>query len=47
VFGAEELQLPGGGPDEDDPGDWLWDASPEGRRAYLNTAGFLTARGQS
>ncbi|NUK53855.1 urea carboxylase-associated family protein [Streptomyces lunaelactis] len=29
------------------PGDWLWDASPEGRRAYLNTAGFLTARGQS
>ncbi|GAA0937659.1 urea amidolyase associated protein UAAP1 [Actinocorallia libanotica] len=27
------------------PGDALWDASPEGRRAFLNTAEFHTARG--
>ncbi|WP_060885372.1 urea amidolyase associated protein UAAP1 [Streptomyces caniscabiei] len=27
------------------PGDPLWDASPEGRRALSNTAEFLTARG--
>jgi uncharacterized protein len=27
------------------PGDPLWDASPEGRRAFLNTADHLTARG--
>ncbi|MEU0810690.1 urea amidolyase associated protein UAAP1 [Streptomyces sp. NPDC005970] len=27
------------------PGDPLWDATPEGRRAFLNTAEFLTARG--
>lgn len=27
------------------PGDALWDATPEGRRAFLNTLGFLTARG--
>lgn len=27
------------------PGDRLWDASPEGRRAFLNTAEFLAARG--
>ncbi|NBM14361.1 urea amidolyase associated protein UAAP1 [Streptomyces sp. GC420] len=27
------------------PGDALWDATPEGRRAFLNTTGFLTARG--
>lgn len=27
------------------PGDALWDATPEGRRAFLNTAGLLTARG--
>ncbi|MDO0931730.1 urea carboxylase-associated family protein [Streptomyces sp. DG2A-72] len=26
-------------------GDPLWDASPEGRRAFLNTAEFLAARG--
>ncbi|WP_155057555.1 urea amidolyase associated protein UAAP1 [Streptomyces blattellae] len=26
-------------------GDPLWDTSPEGRRAFLNTAGFLAARG--
>jgi len=29
------------------PGDPLWDATPEGRRAFLNTAEFLTARGLS
>ncbi|WP_351223983.1 urea amidolyase associated protein UAAP1 [Streptomyces sp. NPDC002133] len=29
------------------PGDPLWDATPEGRRAFLNTAEFLAARGQS
>ncbi|WNZ12855.1 urea amidolyase associated protein UAAP1 [Streptomyces sp. 11x1] len=28
-----------------EPGDPLWDATPEGRRAFLNTAEFLTARG--
>ncbi|MFI0351155.1 urea amidolyase associated protein UAAP1 [Actinomadura sp. 9N407] len=28
-----------------EPGDALWDASPERRRAFLNTAEFLTARG--
>ena len=28
-----------------DPGDALWDATPEGRRAFLNTADHLTARG--
>jgi len=27
------------------PGDSRWDASPEARRAYLNTAGYLAARG--
>lgn len=27
------------------PGDGLWDATPEGRRAFLNTLDFLTARG--
>ena len=27
------------------PGDPLWDATPEGHRAFLNTAEFLTARG--
>ncbi|MEU9391312.1 urea amidolyase associated protein UAAP1 [Streptomyces sp. NPDC048324] len=27
------------------PGDPLWDATPEGRRAFLNTAGFLSSRG--
>jgi uncharacterized protein len=27
------------------PGDPLWDATPEGRRAFLNTAGFLASRG--
>ncbi|MFB7333306.1 urea amidolyase associated protein UAAP1 [Streptomyces adustus] len=27
------------------PGDPLWDATPEGRRAFLNTAEFLAARG--
>ncbi|ROO85837.1 hypothetical protein EDD29_3386 [Actinocorallia herbida] len=27
------------------PGDPLWEASPEGRRAFLNTADFHTARG--
>ncbi|MET9732338.1 urea amidolyase associated protein UAAP1 [Streptomyces sp. NPDC006458] len=27
------------------PGDPLWDATPEGRRAFLNTTEFLTARG--
>ncbi|MFZ3555096.1 urea amidolyase associated protein UAAP1 [Streptomyces sp. BH055] len=27
------------------PGDALWDATPEGRRAFLNTAEHLTARG--
>ncbi|MFC5744362.1 urea amidolyase associated protein UAAP1 [Actinomadura rugatobispora] len=27
------------------PGDALWDASPEGRRAFLNTTEFLAARG--
>ncbi|ADI04561.1 hypothetical protein SBI_01440 [Streptomyces bingchenggensis BCW-1] len=27
------------------PGDPLWDATPESRRAFLNTAEFLTARG--
>lgn len=27
------------------PGDPLWEATPEGRRAFLNTAEFLTARG--
>ncbi|MFJ4407967.1 urea amidolyase associated protein UAAP1 [Streptomyces sp. NPDC088910] len=27
------------------PGDPLWDATPEGRRAFLNTAEHLTARG--
>ncbi len=27
------------------PGDPLWDATPEGRRAFLNTAEVLTARG--
>jgi urea carboxylase-associated protein 2 len=27
------------------PGDALWDATPEGRRAFLNTAEYLTARG--
>ncbi|MFI6898504.1 urea amidolyase associated protein UAAP1 [Streptomyces sp. NPDC050256] len=27
------------------PGDALWDATPEGRRAFLNTVDFLTARG--
>ena len=26
-------------------GDALWDATPEGRRAFLNTAEYLTARG--
>ncbi|WP_405861785.1 urea carboxylase-associated family protein [Streptomyces sp. NBC_00090] len=29
------------------PGDPLWDATPEGRRAFLNTAELLTCRGQS
>ncbi|MGI5400116.1 urea amidolyase associated protein UAAP1 [Streptomyces sp. CA-135486] len=29
------------------PGDPLWDATPESRRAYANTADFLAARGQS
>ncbi|MEU8675799.1 urea amidolyase associated protein UAAP1 [Streptomyces sp. NPDC048560] len=28
-----------------DPGDPLWDATPEGHRAFLNTLDFLTARG--
>lgn len=27
------------------PGDPLWDATPEARRAYLNTADYLAARG--
>lgn len=27
------------------PGDPLWDATPESNRAYLNTAGYLAARG--
>lgn len=27
------------------PDDPLWDATPEGRRAFLNTAEFLAARG--
>lgn len=27
------------------PGDALWDAAPESRRAFLNTLDFLTARG--
>jgi uncharacterized protein YcgI (DUF1989 family) len=27
------------------PGDPLWNATPEGRRAFLNTAEFLAARG--
>jgi urea carboxylase-associated protein 2 len=27
------------------PGDPLWDATPEGRRAFLNTAEFLASRG--
>ena len=27
------------------PGDRLWSASPEGERAFLNTADYLTARG--
>ncbi|HEY3480011.1 MAG TPA: urea carboxylase, partial [Streptomyces sp.] len=27
------------------PGDPLWDATPEGRRAFLNTAEYLTVRG--
>ncbi|MFJ8362536.1 urea amidolyase associated protein UAAP1 [Streptomyces sp. NPDC093984] len=27
------------------PGDQLWEATPEGRRAFLNTAEFLAARG--
>ncbi|MFJ6570424.1 urea amidolyase associated protein UAAP1 [Streptomyces sp. NPDC091292] len=27
------------------PGDPLWEATPEGRRAFLNTAGFLASRG--
>lgn len=27
------------------PGDALWDAAPEGRRAFLNTVDHLTARG--
>ncbi|MFG3367254.1 urea amidolyase associated protein UAAP1 [Streptomyces sp. NPDC090032] len=27
------------------PGDPLWDATPEGHRAFLNTLDFLTARG--
>ncbi|MFJ3097768.1 urea amidolyase associated protein UAAP1 [Streptomyces hydrogenans] len=27
------------------PGDALWDATPEGRRAFLNTVDHLTARG--
>ena len=27
------------------PGDSRWDASPEAHRAYLNTAGYLAARG--
>ncbi|MFD5872692.1 urea amidolyase associated protein UAAP1 [Streptomyces sp. NPDC060322] len=27
------------------PGDPLWDATPEGRRAYANTADFLASRG--
>jgi uncharacterized protein YcgI (DUF1989 family) len=29
------------------PGDPLWDAAPEARRAYLNTAGYCAARGLS
>ncbi|WP_406388359.1 urea amidolyase associated protein UAAP1 [Streptomyces sp. NBC_00887] len=29
------------------PGDPLWDASPEGRGAFLNTNDFLTARGRA
>ncbi len=29
------------------PGDALWDATPEGRRAFLNTAEHLSARGIS
>nr|WSY56175.1 urea carboxylase-associated family protein [Streptomyces sp. NBC_00886] len=28
-----------------EPGDPLWEATPEGRRAFLNTAEFLAARG--
>jgi len=27
------------------PADPLWTATPEGRRAFLNTADYLTARG--
>lgn len=27
------------------PGDPLWEATPEGRRAFLNTVEFLAARG--
>ncbi|MEU0394880.1 urea amidolyase associated protein UAAP1 [Streptomyces sp. NPDC006208] len=30
-----------------DPGDPLYDATPEGRRAHLNTREFLAAKGQS
>ncbi|WP_435972640.1 urea amidolyase associated protein UAAP1 [Streptomyces sp. Qhu_M48] len=29
------------------PGDPLWDATPEGRRAFLNTVDHLTARGHA
>jgi hypothetical protein len=27
------------------PGDPLWEATPEGRRAFLNTAEFCAAKG--
>lgn len=29
------------------PGDPLWDAGPEGRRAFLNTADFLASKGRA
>ncbi|MFC8363813.1 urea amidolyase associated protein UAAP1 [Streptomyces griseorubiginosus] len=29
------------------PGDPLWDATPEGRRAFLNTADFLASKGRA
>jgi len=32
---------------EEQLGDPLWDATPEGRRAFLNTAEFLASKGRA
>jgi uncharacterized protein len=39
------LEVSAGPGEPTGPGDPLWDATPEGRRAFLNTAEYLTAGG--